>query len=356
MNSVLLKFAAFVWLILLIACSPQKPPQKPLKMRTLAFGTWVDISIYDLKPEQAEAIGKQLDGALQKMHQDWHAWHPGKLSEVNAVLQKGQSIKLDPQMQQLIELAMAMQQKSSGLFDPAIGELLSIWGFQRDDPFNVKQIPSPQQISQYLAERPSMSDLSLSNDRLSSSNKHVKLDFGGFAKGFGIQLLLHQLQSQGYQNVLINAGGDLMVSGQASNKPWQISIADPFSEEALGKLELTGETAVFTSGNYERGFEVNGIKYHHILNPLNGYPATGIAAVTVVGEDGAWSDAAATTLLLAGVDKAFQIAPEMGARHVLIITDDGQYHLDKGMLSIIELFNFKSSDLVIHQFPEKNPS
>jgi len=348
------KYITIVYLaVLLGACSADKSPQPPLKMRTLAFGTWVDITIYDLDPKQAQQIGKQLDNSLQKMHQDWHAWHPGKLGRINKALQHGQTVTLKPQMKQLIQLAIDMETKSNGLFNPSIGELLNIWGFQRDDPFNIEQIPSPEQIKQYLQNRPSTTQLTLNGDQLSSSNPHIKMDFGGFAKGFGIQLLLQQLQSEGYKNVLINAGGDLMISGQASSRPWHISIQDPFSDQAVGKISLSGDYAVFTSGNYERGFSVDGVRYHHILNPLTGYPASGIASVTVIGSDGAWSDAAATALLLAGVEPAFKLAPAMGVQHLLIITDDGKYHLDEAMLPIVELFNLQPADLIIHHFKSK---
>jgi thiamine biosynthesis lipoprotein len=350
-----LKLKAFYGIFLLgflLSCSPTTPSQQPLKMTTLAFGTWVDITIYNLEPKQAEVIGQQLDDALQKMHQDWHAWHPGTLGKINQALRQGETIELDPQMQLLIGMAMEMESKSRGLFNPAIGELLKLWGFQRDDPFNVKNIPSTQQIQQYLDSRPSTSQLLLQQNKLSSSNPKVQFDFGGFAKGFGIQLLLQQLNRQGYDDVLINAGGDLMVSGLAGSKPWNISISDPFSEDTVAKISLSGNYAVFTSGNYERGFEVDGVRYHHILNPFTGYPAKGIAAVTVIGKDGAWSDAAATALLLANVEQAFEIAPTMGVKHLLMITDDGHYHVDEGILTLIEFFDLDPAKLKTHRFKE----
>ncbi len=348
MKKLFINSFGLIFLLLLFACDSSQTPDLPLKMRTLAFGTWVDITVYDLPPEHADAVGEQLDDALQQMHNDWHAWHPGELNSINNQLKLGKTVTLDDQMLQLIELAIAMEKSSNGLFNPAIGDLLKLWGFQRDDPFNVEEIPKQQQIDNYLASSPSTTQLRLKNNLLSTVNTQVQLDFGGFGKGFGVQLLLQQLHHQGLKNVLINAGGDLMLSGKASSHPWNIAIENPFKGSALATLSLEGEHAVFTSGNYERGYSVNGIKYHHIINPLTGYPATGVASVTVIGKDGAWSDAAATTLLLAGVDSAFELAPRMGVLHLLLITDDGQYHMDEGMLRHIKFFEPKPSKIITH--------
>ncbi len=334
----------------LSSCS--KTHLEPYNMRIMAFGTWVDISLYVDGTVDKEQLQQQLESSLQSMHKKWHAWRPGELSRINQAFAKGQSINVDPQMRGLLQLSQRLEKASQGLFNPAIGQLLKLWGFQRDDPFNVNALPSQQDIDRLLENPASTIHIQFNEEEISSTNSLVAMDFGGFGKGFGIDLLIEQLKAQGIEHALINAGGDLRAIGKAGNRFWRIGIRDPFDDSTLATLQLRQDTSVFTSGNYERGYVIDGKKYHHIINPISGYPAQGIASATVIGVNGVWSDAAATAMLLAGTDKAFEIARNMGVQHLLLITDDGQLHLDAAMLKLLEFTRPQEGKLHFHKFTE----
>jgi len=318
-------------------------------MRILAFGTWVDITVFVDRTVDKAVLQQQLQTELHQMHKDWHAWHPSELTRLNEAFEQGKAVTVDAQMLGLLKLSQQLEVASDGYFDAGIGKLLKLWGFQRDDPFNVDQLPDPKALQALMAKPASTLQMHFEGNLVSSPNPIVALDFGGFGKGFGIDLLIEQLKKQGINNALMNAGGDLRAIGVAGDRPWKIGIRDPHKESPLAILSLSGDVSVFTSGDYERGYTIDGVHYHHILNPKTGYPAHGIASATVIGDKGAWMDAAATTMLIAGVEQAFSIAPKMGVKHLLLVTDDGKIYLDKEMLPLLT-FNDNQKSLNFRSF------
>ena len=129
---------------------------------------------------------------------------------------------------------------------------------------------------------------------------------------------------------MIDAGGDIYALGTNYGKPWVIGIRNPRGEGVAGTLELS-DMAVITSGDYERFFETDGVKYHHILDPITGYPAEGIASVTVISPDPALADAWSTALFIMGKEKGLEILEDLQSLEVLMITDDGEQIYSSGM-------------------------
>lgn len=346
-KSIFRTLLSIVFVLILSSSCQQNQSFQKLKLRILAFGTWVDITIYDKDLSRYPDLATSIEKSLLQMHRHWHAWHPSAITQINDAFAQGKSITVSQQMINLLTLGQKMAKQSQGYFQPAIGQLLALWGFQRDDPFNNHSIPSAEAIEQIVESHPAMSQISIKNRQLSSTNPRVMLDLGGFGKGFGLDLLKQQLLHRGISNMMLNAGGDIVSYGRAGARPWVVGIKNPFADNALATLELSHNETVFTSGNYERGFVLKGKHYHHIINPFTGYPSSGIASATVIGDNGAWSDAAATTMLLAGVKKAFELAADMGVKHLLIITDDGQYYVDQGMLDLLTFIDSKPQNLTI---------
>lgn len=164
-----------------------------------------------------------------------------------------------------------------------------------------------------------------------SNNKFVSLNFGAFAKGYGIDLEMQQLKSMGIKNAIINTGGDLKAIGSHGNRAWRIAIQHPRKDTWLATIETHGEESVFTSGDYERFYHYKGKRYHHILDPRTGYPATGTQSVTVLHTDSGLADAAATALFVAGPDKWIEIARKLKLREVMLIDSKGKIHITPHM-------------------------
>ncbi|AKH20593.1 FAD:protein FMN transferase [Sedimenticola thiotaurini] len=329
-----LKIFSWLALLLFLAGCDQSPPD--FKGKFLAFGTLVDISIAGVSQQEAQAATDIIENDFKRMHRSWHAWDPGPLGRVNKLLETGGTFSAPPSVLPLIIRGAELSEKSDGLFNPAIGRLIDAWGFHSNDPAGHR--PPPQAtIDQFLADAPSMSDLHIDGIRMRSSNPAVKLDFGAFGKGYGIDLAVEHLKDLGIQNTILNAGGDLRAIGSHNGQPWRIAIRNPSGEGVLGVIETQGNESIFTSGDYERNFTWEGKRYHHIIDPRTGYPAVGTRSVTVIHNDATTADAAATALFIAGPSRWYEIAQRMGVGYVLLVDTEGTLHMNPAMQTRVAL-------------------
>jgi thiamine biosynthesis lipoprotein len=127
----------------------------------------------------------------------------------------------------------------------------------------------------------------------------------------------------GIKHAIISAGGDLKTIGSHGDRPWSIAIQHPRMDTWIAQMETQGEESIFTSGDYERYYEYKGKRYHHILDPRTGYPATGVQSVTVIHTDSGLADAAATALFVAGAEKWLEIAKKLQLKQAMLIDDNG---------------------------------
>ncbi len=331
-------------LSMLLACSPEPGTYHH---RFLAFGTLMDLTIAGVPEDRASAAGKALEDDFSVMHAVWHAWTPGPLTRTNSLLAEGRTFSAPPSVLPLVALSKRLAEQSDNLFNPAIGRLIRLWGFQSDEPTRSRPPPDAELIRQEVAKRPRMSDITIDDYRLKSSNPAVQLDFGAIGKGYGIDLGIAHLRELGIDNAIINAGGDLRAIGRNGDRPWRIAIRGADGEGVLGYLETTGDESVFTSGDYERGFTWEGRHYHHIIDPRTGYPAQGTRSVTVVSTDAATADAAATALFVAGPAQWPRIAARMGITQVLLVDSAGVLHMTPAMQQRLHLLDADGADIVI---------
>jgi len=288
--------------------------------RLVAFGTLVDISTWGVDSETSEKAIAAVESSFNEINSTWHAWQPSTLTHINDQLAMGEQIELEPDKISLIREASRLADASNQLFNPAIGKFIALWGFQNDDRPQGPP-PEPTAIKSLLASAPSMKDLVITDTSLKSTNAAVKLDFGGFAKGYAVDQAINILRSQGITNAIVNAGGDLRAIGRHGDRPWRVGIRHPRESGIIASVETTKDESVFTSGNYERFFDYQGIRYHHIIDPRDGYPARDSISVTVIHDNAATADAAATALFVAGPKLWRKIAAQMGITQVMLIDD-----------------------------------
>lgn len=322
-----------ILLVLLWQSTPNLPAHNE---RFMAFGTMMDISIIGASKKDSEAAVEQLENDFKQMHTLWHAWEPGPLGRVNQLIKSGESFSAPTSVLPLIKIATELSAKSDNLFDPAIGELVDLWGFHKT-PEGQRKPPEDRKIRFLVNKNPRMSDLIIDGFRLRSTNDAVKLDFGAFGKGYGIDMAIETLRGMGIENAIINAGGDLRAIGSRDGKPWRIAIRSPDSSDVLGVIKTKKDESVFTSGDYERNFDYEGKRYHHIIDPRTGYPAADVASVTVIHSDATTADAAATAIFVAGPDDWHRIARQMGIKYVLMIDKQGTLHMNPAMQKRLEL-------------------
>ncbi len=321
-------------LLLLLLPAPaacrQEAESGTISRKLDVFGTIVEITIRDADQQTADRAIDAVRADFARMHRDWHAWKPGELTRLNAALAGGRPFRASPFLLPLVRRAKSLWRMSDGLFDPAIGAIIGAWGFHADElPKGTR--PPLERIRRLVSLRPSMGDVRIEGDTVSSRNRAVQLDFGGFAKGEAVDRAIRRLRESGIRNAIVNAGGDLKVIGTHGDRPWRAGIRDPKDWGVIATVELASGEALFTSGNYERYREYEGIRYAHIIDPRTGMPVEHIVSATVLHTDGALADAAATALAVAGPRDWTRIARRMGVKLVMLVDDAGTVYLTPEM-------------------------
>jgi thiamine biosynthesis lipoprotein len=330
------KLYAVLLCLFLAGC--EKQVEQLFHDQILAFGTIIDITIDGVDQSYAERVSAELEQLLLGWHRDWHAWEPGLLTQTNAMLASGEAFSVDPAILPLLVEANHLSTLSDGLFNPVIGKLLALWGFQ-GKPLPEGTLPDPAAIAAWLASAPTVADITIDDMQVVGRNPQAAYDLGGFAKGYAIDRCIEHLRKRGIENAIVNTGGDLRAIGTRKDRRWRIGIRHPRKDDILASINTDGDDSVFTSGDYERLFSVDNVRYHHILDPRTGYPATGTSAVTVVHDNAAVADAAATALFVAGPALWQDIARQMGIDRVMLVDREGMIYMTPAMHEIITLPN-----------------
>ncbi|MHB8472948.1 MAG: FAD:protein FMN transferase [Gammaproteobacteria bacterium] len=337
----------FVGLLLLLsACSREAPLRHS---QFLAFGTLVEITLYDVDEATAQRAEQAIEQDFQRWDRDWHAWRPSALTAINARLAQRQTAPVDGALRDLIVRARALSLASDNLFDPALGRLFALWGFQRDEPEGPP--PAPAQVATLLAHLPTMADVHIERNSVRSDNPAVQFDFGAIAKGYAAQLAIEHLQRLGIHNAIVAAAGDLHVLGRHGARAWHIGIRDPRAPGVIAAVDLDSGESISTSGDYERYFTYQGKRYHHLLDPRSGAPAQGTRAVTVIARDGATADATATALFIAGPRDWPRIARAMSVDTVLLIDAAGTVQMSAPMAARLHFASDPAPAHVIKPLP-----
>ncbi len=316
-----------LFLSVLSACDRKEPVHHS---RFLGFGTIIEITIYGTDHERAQQAIDDIENDIAIMHRTWHPREKNALRRMNNLFQTTEWFSAAPSVRPLILKSIKLSQTSQHLFNPAIGKLIELWGFSQDER-PVNEPPSEQKISALVRKQPRMSDIKLKGITMRSTNPDLKLDFGAIAKGYAIDKNIERLRKLNINNAIINAGGDLRAIGKHGERPWVIGIRDPRNEGVFASLKIQEDESVFTSGDYERYFEYQGKRYHHIIDPRTGSPAEETLSVTVIHSDAATADAASTALFIAGKDYWHEIAKNMGIKYVMLIDSEGTVHINPAM-------------------------
>ena len=315
---------------LLIAACQQKPAVVETKESLLAFGTFIETTLINVPAKDKQLVMDKIEQDLNYFHYAFHPWKAGPTGRTNQLLEAGGEFTANPSLLPLIEKSQRLSALSQGLFNPAIGHLMQTWGYHDEMPPDGPP-PDPATIQKWLDAKPSMENLSIKGVRIRNDNPAVKLDFGAIAKGYALDIILQHIQQMGVTNAVINAGGDLKVLGSHGDRPWKIGIRHPRNAGVIASLEVKDGEAIFTSGDYERYYEYQGKRYHHIIDPRSGYPADQAQSVTVIHHDGALADAAATAMFVAGPYQWLAIAKAMGIGQAMLIDKDGHVLLTRAM-------------------------
>ena len=239
-------------------------------------------------------------------------------------LNRGQALVPPPEVASALAAALEVASSSGGAFDPTVLPLVRLWSFDTGG-----RLPPPAEI-QEARRRVDWRRVSRDAQGRYRLPEGFGLDLGGIAQGAVVDLLGAWLEQRGFQRYLVEASGDILIAGpKARDQPWTVAIRHPRrGQEFVGILKL-GEPgrklAIVTSGDYERFFEQGGRRYHHILDPATGYPAMGLASVTVIAPTCTEADALSTAAFVLGPERGFRLLESRpGVEGLLIAERNGK--------------------------------
>ena len=172
--------------------------------------------------------------------------------------------------------------------------------------------------------------LLLKDAKLEKSKENVMIDLGGIAKGYAIREAARVLKKEGVMSALIDAGGDVYALGKKGRELWKVGLRNPRGNDILGYVEVE-DLAVMGSGDYERFFIKNNMRYHHIFNPKTGYPVQGVSSTTLIHPDPMVADAWNTAIFVLGPDKGLKLAEKIADMEAVMVTASGKITYTSGL-------------------------
>ena len=331
------RILAGLFVVISLCCSTacSRPETAAYHEQILALGTLIDVNIYGIDEDKAKLASAEVRSVMEDVHHTWHAWHASLLTRINNGIRSAQPIEIPAKRLELVHDAIAMNRLSHGLFEPGIGKLSELWGFHSDE-LPTGPPPETSRIAAIIARKPSISSLHINGNKIRSTNSATQLDFGAIAKGYAVDQAIARLRALGIDNAIVNAGGDLRVIGRHGTRPWRIGIRNPRGAGVLASIEVSGDQSIFTSGDYERFYDYNNERFHHIFDPRTGFPARGTRSVTVLTDSATRADAAATALFVAGPGHWQAIATAMGIDRVMLVDDHDRIGMTKKMAARVK--------------------
>jgi len=315
-------------LVLLAALALVKRGGREAELREgrILLGTLVEIQV----PRGDRAARDAVTAAFAEMARIEALMSPHRPdSDVARLSAAEESLEVAPDTAEVFALGLDVAARSAGAFDLTLGRLKALWDLEGDNP----RVPDDAEIAAAL-EGIGPGALRLDGRWVSKARPDLAVDLGGIAKGYAIDRAIAVLAGAGIEQASVNAGGDLRLLGSRGARPWRIGIRHPRSaEELLATLELSGR-AVVTSGDYERFFEVDGRRYHHIFDPRSGYPASACQSVTLVADSAMLADALATAVFVLGPEEGLALLAEFAGVEALIVAADGATHATPGLAEL----------------------
>lgn len=324
---------------LLAACAPRA---QVWHQEGYVFGTRVDLSLYDNGARTREDATAAFDAVLQefdRLHRAWHAWQPSELSALNEALAAGRSAQVSDELAALLQDAQRLSALGDGLFDPGIGRLIALWGFQADE--FAPRLPDADAVQALVRAQPGIAQLHVEGNTVRSERPEVQIDLGGYAKGYALDRAAEILRQHGFHNALINIGGNLLALGSKGDTPWRIGIQHPREGAPMATMPLYDGEAVGTSGDYQRYFELDDRRYSHLIDPRSGAPAQGTQSLTVLVTPrpgaGVLSDAASKAPFIAGAQRWRDYTRRYGIEHALRVDADGSIQITRALRARTQL-------------------
>ena len=322
----------FVWLTLLALSVTSLPTWGAWHEDTQpVMGTRVHVEFW---LDDADTRGPYLiSAAMKEMRRIDSTFSPyrvdSELSRMNQQAPHGW-VDISEEMKQLLDRSREAAERSGGAFD------ITFASVGRYYDYRAGKTPSEEERKAVAAIDYHFILMSNEGGRVRYARPEVYVDLGGIAKGHAVDRVIDILQRAGVRMASVSAGGDSRIIGDRLGHPWTVGVRDPRKPDGVAVLLPLVDTAVSTSGDYERFFERDGVRYHHILDPRTGDSARGSMSVTIIGPNATLTDALSTTVFVMGPEKGLELINSMSGVDAIIITESGQMLYSESLAPLTE--------------------
>lgn len=329
------KFPPFNWL------KKRRPPQRPAlpegwhRLEEPLMGTEVSVELWHEDPAEGMAAARAVMAEYHRINELMSVYRED--SEISALNREAGAAPFvtGRELFELVARSLELGRMSEGCFDITYDSV----GFLYDLRAGV--IPADGAVRDKL---PLINYRAVELDRrrltIHFRQPGMRINLGGIAKGYAVERGAAILRGRGVGHALLNAGGDSRVVGDRRGQPWMVGVRDPRAPRSdegakdgvIARLPLVDE-AISTAGDYERFFDRDGVRYHHILDPATGRPSTGIRSVTVIGPDGTMTDGLDTAIFVMGVEKGMRLIASLPQYEAVIVDGQGKLYYSDGLLN-----------------------
>lgn len=289
--------------------------------------------------QNGNVILKECEEYIREMDRLFSPTNPeSDVCKINSAVGAGTTVPVDARTADILSRAQQYSVETSGFFDVTVGSIMNIW----DEAQETGTLPTPESISEAIHDVGFRNfEVNRNDNTVTLYKQHVDITLGGIAKGYITDGLVAMLREKGVSSALINLGGNTYALGEkAERTPWNIGIQDPNDPERLiGNVQVENQ-CVITSGDYQRYFELDGVRYHHIMNPNTGMPSrSGLRSVTIIGEDATLADALSTACFVLGYSEGSHLISQYPGVMAVFVTDTNTVYYSGALEDVFERSN-----------------
>ncbi|WP_441290068.1 FAD:protein FMN transferase [Sorangium sp. KYC3313] len=306
-----------------------------------AMGTSLLLAAYTSEAMDEAAIRGRLDKAIaeiRRLEGLMTTWRPdSELSRVNAAAGKG-AVEVSPESLAVIEKSLWISERSEGVFDVTFEAMHGLWKFDEDIDDNVPRKEDVERARALIDHRQIKIDRARRTVMLGKPG--MRMSLGGIAKGYAVDAAARVLRGEGLTSFFVQAGGDLYIAGKKPDgSPWRAGVRDPRGKDANDHFAMieVEDHAFSTAGDYERSFIKDGRRYHHIIDPRTGFPATGSRSVTIWARDALTADAIDDAVFILGAEKGLALVESIEDCGAVIVDRNNKVWVSKRLEGKVEV-------------------
>lgn len=291
------------------------------------MGTEVSVRLWHDDPETGPQLVEVVFGEASRIDHLMSTYKDA--SEISAINRDAATVAVTAgnELFRLVQRSLDISSLTHGAFDITYESVGQHYDFRNRLRPDAATVADEQALIDYQLVK-----LDPMNNTVKFAAEGVRINLGGIAKGYVVERGIDLLKDAGVRHAVVSAGGDSRLLGDRRGQPWMVGIRDPRTD---GKVAMTlplMDEAISTSGDYERYFDEDGVRYHHIISPSTGSPASGVHSATVIGPDAVLTDALSTSVFVMGVDAGLRLIAALPDYESVVIDDQGRIFFSSGLM------------------------